>query len=436
MKVKKIQEIKDMFSDLTKKYEIAKENNDTQELENIKIEYKNLKKLLYSNEAYFGNLKESDLEERSNNATTKEERNKVATLSAQKQQYKSNKSYINMVEKCGTLEDYIKKSKRTNFRFVKRTFKKVVLVGAAAGVLMFSLATCGKNKEKNEKNVDKNITTEETDNTNENTTETTQKTEETETTEEKDNNDSLETAKNSIYLNPISKEKNEKDVKNNDSKSNDDISLENGSETSYISYNDFTPTEKVESLDPNISNYNTNEVINVEIVNETSATEANAIDYKPTTEENKEEKVIIENKSEKTKVEVVEEKTTEEPEAVDYKPTTEETTSKEEKVTIIEKEEETKVEVVEEKTTEEPKTVDYKPTTEENKEEKITVIEKEEETKVEVIEEEKEEEAVDYKPATEEKQEEKITVIETEEPININEDIPVEDGVKTLTYTK
>lgn len=260
----KLEDLKDKFKSLEEKYEIAKAEDDIELIEEIEQEYQGLRRQLYTNEAYFASL------------STKEAKTK-RVLENQKKEYKKNKSYINTVEKSNTLEEYIKNTNRKEFNLVKRNFKKFALIGGAA-VLIFGLTTCKTKKNAKTKDEVVKITT---------TEEIKEVTEEI-ATENKTSEEEI--AKETIKLNQISKkiieEYNKEETK--EEKPEEEIK-----EEQEIYYEEFEPTVVIEELDPHISNYGAEVVIEEEIVSEEEVTEKEEVEYGVETNYKLEEVVVI-----------------------------------------------------------------------------------------------------------------------------------------------
>ena len=329
--------IKDELNALADQYKIAKENDNVEELNNIEAKYNDLKVLLRSNAYYFNGLDEFVINNKIANESDEKQISYLEAKKAEKKVYKSNKSYIAMVEKADTIDDYIVKNSQKKRNFVKKHFKPIV-VGAAALMLLGSLSACRIGNRKNKAIYETN------DKVIETTTEETKQDDKEEITTEK-LNDLVETDENGIKLNPLEISTDE-NGKNNENTKKDDVSYTNkgnGSSVGTTGSNGSvgtgkkTTTEK--SLDPHTEQKESTTkktTITTETIKEESVKEPEAVDY-PTT--------IIDNtgkkSSETTDYDYKEEQIdiNDDPSMPIDEPTTEQKTTEEEIIIIEENEE-------------------------------------------------------------------------------------------------
>ncbi|MBQ9024736.1 MAG: hypothetical protein IJ105_05955 [Bacilli bacterium] len=141
--------IQEDLNKLADEYKIAKENNNEEELVNINEKYAQLKVLLRSNAHYFNQLDENSINEKITNETDNIEKGHLKAKIAEKSVYKTNESYITMVDNTKNLDDYIENTtkkeevviNKKKRNFVKKHFKKLA-IGAAAVMLMGSFVGC------------------------------------------------------------------------------------------------------------------------------------------------------------------------------------------------------------------------------------------------------------------------------------------------------
>ena len=328
--------IKEDLNALAEQYKIAKENDNAEELNKINAKYEDLKVLLRSNSYYFNNLNEYEINNQIANETDEKQIGYLEAKKAEKKVYKSNKSYIAMVEKADTIDDYIVKNSQKKRNFVKKHFKPIV-VGAAALMLLGSLSACRIGNRKNKAIYETN------DKVIETTTEETKQDDKEEITTEK-LNDLVETNDNGITLNPLETSTDE-NGKNNENTKKDDVSYTNkGNGSVGTTGNTSTGTGKTttteKSLDPHTSTKEAGTkktTTTTETIKEESVKEPDAVDY-PTT--------IIDNtgkKSTETTDYEYKEETVDINDGTDMpidEPTTEKEKTTEEETIIIEENEE------------------------------------------------------------------------------------------------
>lgn len=200
--------IQNSLNDLAKEYEVAKKENNKEQLEVIKGKYEDLKTLLRSNAVYFKKLDKYEVNNQIANEENQERINHLEARKREKKVYKSNKSYTKMVEKADDLDTYIIKNSHKKRNFTLKHWKSIT-VAAATLVLVGSLSACNLFK-KNKKTVSKNDVTIE-----QQVTEDITKEEVTEVTTEA-YEEIEETNDNGIILNPLEKTDNETKVNKKD----------------------------------------------------------------------------------------------------------------------------------------------------------------------------------------------------------------------------
>lgn len=239
--------IQEELNQLAEDYKVASSNNNIEKLEAIKGKYEDLKTLLRSNAYYFNKLDVYDVNNKINNEQDIVKKGHLEAKKAEKKVYKSNKSYISMVEKADTLDDYIEKNSQKKRNFVKKHFKPIA-VGTVVVLLLGSLSACKFGKKKDQYGYEpsnKIIETTTEDNTIEETKEI--------TTENL--NDLIETNDNSIKLNPLEEttDTNTIDSKNNTTDKKDNVSYTNkntGSVGTTGTSSTGKTTTTTKSLDP------------------------------------------------------------------------------------------------------------------------------------------------------------------------------------------
>ena len=405
MKLKKFQVVKYVIESIADDYKTAKENNDIEVMDELNKQYSASRDLLWSNYAHFKNNVDvvklnTEINDDNVDEHTKEQ-NKIKLY--QKTLYtqnRKNKQFINIVEKSENIDDFIKNNSKKKVNFVKRNFDRFALGAAACTALAFVAVGCSNSKE-DTKQTSSIVSTQSTDNV-ENTTEniTTEIIKEENTQEVTKNN--VDDLLGSLYvkLNSLPEEYdkdfiingNNSDNSDKNNKENKNINVNSGE--AIIKYNNeqFKKQEKIEALDPHVTNDNSS-VTTTTIVNEKTATEKTPVDYKNkvinNTDKNKEEKVIVEEKHENVTVNVenLPIDGVEEDKPVDYNPITkdEDFIPTKEKVTIIGVEEKEDmnwdIEIEEENTlkqVQENKEVN-KPTQENKTKEEIVIVEEKEE---------------------------------------------------------
>ena len=132
----KFEDLKTKFDQLIVDYEAAKTAKDATQMAALEQEFVNLKSVLFSNEAYFLDIKNRNLNKGIKQATTEAEKDLFRTYKYQRQNYRDNSYFISNAEKASNVEEFIIKNNQKKRNFVKRNFKKFVAGALVAGLLI------------------------------------------------------------------------------------------------------------------------------------------------------------------------------------------------------------------------------------------------------------------------------------------------------------
>ena len=132
----KFEDLKTKFDQLIVDYEAAKTAKDATQMAALEQEFVNLKSVLFSNEAYFLDIKNRNLNKGIKQATTEAEKDLFRTYKYQRQNYRDNSYFITNAEKAANVEEFIIKNNQKKRNFVKRNFKKFVAGALVAGLLI------------------------------------------------------------------------------------------------------------------------------------------------------------------------------------------------------------------------------------------------------------------------------------------------------------
>ena len=139
VKLTTLEDIKEQIENLRGQYISAKRNNDTRKIEYLEKEYKELRKILFSNERYFKKLDEEELEKIIETTNNEKEKEYAESKINQKNVYSSSNRYIKNIDKSTSLNKLIK----------RRRFKKCILgfsIGAALVAGVFGIKQLNNNK--------------------------------------------------------------------------------------------------------------------------------------------------------------------------------------------------------------------------------------------------------------------------------------------------
>ena len=392
----KFEDLKTKFDQLIVDYEAAKTAKDATQMAALEQEFVNLKSVLFSNEAYFLDIKNRNLNKGIKQATTEAEKDLFRTYKYQRQNYRDNSYFITNAEKAANVEEFIIKNNQKKRNFVKRNFKKFVAGALVAGLLIGGGVGLKNKLNKNDKgNNSPEVTTEAV---------TEQPTEEAIDVVPVE----PETEENKLgelpELNALTNGKDSAELSTTASKSGAALVVNGGNGVSTGE----TTTSTEEAQDPHVDTQATETTTTTEeVVPEEPVEEPEEKEY---TEEETEEQTTTEEET-STEEETEEQTNTEEE--------TEEQTNTDEKVTIIEVEEPEEIVIPENPSdtdnTEVVIEVEDEDTVVIPTEEKVTIEETEEKTETTVTDNSKIEETADTTTAEETKTEEKVTVEEKEE---------------------
>ncbi len=389
-KLTKFKKIKENIEKIVEEYKEAKENNDENRMIELQAEYEDQKILLYSNESYFQNLKKKELKSEKNELEDDQEIKNINAKLNQKKEYANNKSYIDMVEKSKTIDEYIENASHKKRNFVRRHFKKFALgVALVVALLSGGKLLSGRN-----------------------------------------NNDSIKDNKTNIESTIDSTEDYPQDYDNMFNTNIPDVNIENNinegqeiNEEQEINQGqtiDVNPesSETIIQLDPNITNDDTKTTTTETIIPEKEVEEQDSQDYIPSIEPGKEDNPSEENSNE---IVIVEEETPEDDTDIVDDTEKEETQDQESSIEPGKDNDssEEEIVIVEEETKPDNPTI-----VEEDDQENNNEMEPTEETKP----------GNSGETDSSENTEEKVTIIEIEEPQPLDDPVEIESDEKDVIY--